>query len=153
MLVTPWPSLRQALIRRLRSNLVLKAELLGDWAEGVDPQKAAYPLGLIALHYAPVEYDWSGQVVIAGVDVFVLAKTSGEAGSLDQLAYSTLQNAALDPTGQTSLSCRRLSSISLVSPSEEGATIYQEGGIYEVRLEQSNPTLQTLSITADSTIG
>jgi len=52
-LLTPWPSVRQAIIRQLRSNLVLAAELSGDWSEGFAPQGTAYPLGTIGLQYAP----------------------------------------------------------------------------------------------------
>ena len=69
-LVTPWPSYRQALIRQLRSNLVLKDALLGDWSEGFAPQDTDYPLGVISLHFAPAEYDWTGMVKVIGFDVF-----------------------------------------------------------------------------------
>src|SRR5882672_6883327 len=95
-IATPWPSYRQAVLQRLRSNLVLKDALLGDWAEGFAPQDTKYPLGLISLHYAPDEYDWTGEVVVIGFDVFVVSKVSSdEADSLAALAYISLQNAKL----------------------------------------------------------
>jgi hypothetical protein len=151
-LVTPWPSVRQALIRTLRSNLVLAAELPGDWGEGFDPQDATYPLGVIALHYDPVMYDWTGQVALVGVDVLVFSKSTGEASRLAQLAYTSLHDARLNVSGQTSLSCRFGSGISLPDVDKEGKAVYAEGGVYEVRVAQSNPQLRTLAVTLDSTI-
>lgn len=152
VLVTPWPSYRQAIIRQLRSNLVLKAALLGDWSEGFAPQETPYPLGVISLHYAPAEYDWTGMVTIIGFDVFVFAKDSGEAASLDQLVFDTLQDARLYPTGQTSLTCRRTSSISLTDLDAAGAAIWQLGGTWQGITAQSNPTPRTLPFTIDSSI-
>ena len=152
-LLTPWPSIRQALLRQLRSNLVLKAGLSGDWSEGFAPQKTVYPLGVISLHYAPQMYDWTGRVSFIGVDVFVFSKDQGEAASLYQLVFSTLQDARLDlPTGLTSLQCRNTSDISLQDVDTEGKAIYQVGGVFEVRVAQSNPALSTITFTADSTI-
>jgi hypothetical protein len=151
-LVTPWPSVRQALIRQLRSNLVLAAGLSGDWSEGFAPPKTLYPLGVLSLHYAPSFYDWSGRVTFVGVDVFVFAKTSAEAASLYALAFGTLQDARLVLTGQTSLQCRQTSDISLQDVDTEGKPVYQTGGVFEVRIAQSNPTLSTLVVTVDSTI-
>ena len=152
-LVTPWPSVRQALIQRLRSNLVLEAELLGDqWGSGFDPQDAQYLLGVLSLHYDPVMYDWSGQVALVGVDVLVFSKTVGEASRLAQLAYTSLNDVRLDVSGQTSLSCRFMSGISIPNVDKEGKAIYEEGGIYEITVAQSRPQLQTLAVTLDSTI-
>jgi hypothetical protein len=152
-LVDPWPYVRQALVRTLRSNLVLKEALLGDWAEGVAPEDTLFPRGVYQLHYSPFEYDWTGFVSISGVDVSVFAKTQGEAASLDQLVFSTLQDALLQVAGQTSLTCRRVSSFSLVEPAPEGTeTVFQQGGVYSILTPQSNPTLRTLSTTMTSTI-
>lgn len=150
-LVTPWPSVRQALIRALRANLVLAAEV-ADWGEGFDPQDADYPLGVLSLHYDPVMLDWSGQVALVGVDVIVFSKNLGDASRLAQLVFTTLNRAALDVTGQTSLSCVLLSGISIPDVDKEGKDIYGEGGVYEVRVAQSNPSLRTFSVTLDSTI-
>ena len=151
-LVTPWPSVRQALIRALRSNLVLEGELPGDWGEGFDPQDANYPLGVLSLHYDPVMYDWSGQVALVGVDLLVFSKDLGEASRLAQLAYASLHDARLQVSGQTSLSCRLQSGLSLPDVDKEGKAIYAVGGIYEVRVAQSNPIRASLSVTLDSTI-
>jgi len=151
-LVTPWPSVRQALIRQLRSNLVLADGLPGDWGEGFDQQDANYPLAIVSLHYDPVMYDWSGQVALVGVDVLVFAKDLGVASQLAQLAYTSLNDAKLTVSGQTSLSCRLQSGLSLPDVDKEGKAIYACGGIYEVRVAQSNPTRVTLAVTLDCTI-
>lgn len=151
-LMTPWPSVRQALIRQLRSNLVLAAGLSGDWSEGFAPQKTPYPLGTIGLQYAPSAYDWSGRVMFIGVTVFIFSKDQGEAASLYQLAFTSLQDARLTMTGQTSLQCRQVSDISLTDVDSEGKAVYQVGGVFEVRVAQSNPALRTLTFTADATV-
>lgn len=148
----PWPSVRQAFIRHLRSNLVLAEGLPGDWSEGFAPPKTDYPLGVISLHYAPSVPDTTGRTIYLGVDVFIFAKDQGEAASLYQLAFTSLNNALLAMTGQTSLQCRETSSISLQDVDAEGKAIYQVGGVYEVRVAQSNPVLRSLTLTADSTI-
>ena len=153
-LIDPWPAVRQALVRALRSNLVLKDELPGDWSEGVAPVSTPFPRGVFQLHYSPLEYDWSGFVSICGIDVGVFAKTQDQAASLDQLVFATLQDAVLSVAGQTSLTCRRVSSFSLVDPAPDGTeTVWEQGGIYSVLAPQSNPTPRSLAVTVTSTIG
>lgn len=153
-LVSPWPSYRQALIRQLRSNLVLKDLLLGDWSEGVAPKDTPFPRGIIQLHYSPAEYDWTGVVTVIGFDAVVFSKDQGEAASLDQLVYTSLQDAALDVTGQTSLKCRRVSTLSLNEAAPDGTDpVWQAGGVYQAITAQSNPVNRTLAVTIDSTIG
>lgn len=151
-LVPPWPSIRQAFIRLLRSNLVLEAGLPGDWSEGFAPQDTDYPLGVLSLHYLPSFYDWTGRTAFVGVDVVIFAKDQGEAASLYQLTFNTLQDARLTLTGQTSLKCRQSSDIALSDVDTEGKAIYEVGGVFEVWVAQSNPSLGSLVFTADSTI-
>lgn len=153
-LVDPWPSIRQAVIRQLRSNLVLKEALLGDWSEGVAPQGTDFPRGVLQLHYSPVELDWSGQVAIVGFDAVIFAKTQGEAASLASLVFTTLNLAGLSVTGQTSLKCQFVSGISLVDPAPDGTdTTFEAGGVYAVWAAQSKPVNRSLTVTLDSTIG
>jgi len=151
-LVIPWPSVRQALIRQLRANLVLKDQLLGDWAEGFAPPETAYPRGILQLHYAPALLDWTGVVNILGVDVLIFAKTQEDAASAFQLAFTTLNQQRLTVTGQTSLSCLFTSSLSLQDEDPQGKPIYEVGGVLEVKVAQSNPALRSLIFTADSDI-
>lgn len=153
-LVDPWPSVRQAVIRQLRSNLVLKDLLLGDWSEGVAPKDTKFPRGVIQLHYGPVERDWTGFTALLGFDVVVFSKTQDEAERLTGLVFASLQNAKLDVAGQTSLSCLFVSTFSVTEPAPEGFdTVYAPGAIYAVRTAQSNPALRSLSVTMTSTIG
>lgn len=153
-LVDPWVYVRQGLVRQLRSNLVLEGELLGGWSEGVAPKDTPFPRGVYQLHYSPNEYDWSGLVTISGIDVGVFSKSQGEAASLNQLVFTTLQDARLDLTGLTMLVCRRVSTYSLTDPAPDGTeTVFQEGGVYSVQVAQSNPVNRTLSVTVTSTIG
>lgn len=152
-LVDPWPYVRQALIRTLRSNLVLKGELSGDWNESVAPQGTAFPRGIISVHFSPNEYDWTGFVTLLGVDVVVFSKDKAQADSLNQLVFSTLQDAQLSVAGQTSLTCRRTSGIHLIDPAPEGTeTVFAEGGVYAILTPQSNPRNRTLATTVTSTI-
>lgn len=154
-LVDPWVYIRQALLRQLRSNLVLDGQLLGDWSEGVAPKNTPFPRGVYQLHYSPGEYDWTGVVTISGIDVGVFSKTQGEAASLDQLVFATLQDARLVlEGGLTMLVCRRVSTYSMVDAAPDGTeTVFQQGGIYSVQVAQSNPVNRTLSVTVTSTIG
>ena len=153
-LVDPWPYVRQALLRTLRSNLVLKEGLPGDWSEGVAPQDTAFPRGVYSLHYAPLERDWSGFTAICGADVVVFAKTQGEAASLAGLVFTSLNNVRLDVTGQKSLTCTFVSDIYLTDPAPEGQeTVFEAGGIYAVLAPQSNPVNRSLTVTLTSTIG
>lgn len=152
-LVDPWPYVRQALIRTLRSNLVLEDELSGDWSEGVAPKDTPFPRGIISLHFSPFEYDWTGFTALCGVDVAVFSKSKDQADSLNQLVFSTLQDAQLDVAGQTSLTCRRVSSFHLTDPAPDGTeTTFEEGGVYGILTPQSSPRLRTLETTLTSTI-
>lgn len=153
-LVSPWPSYRQALIRQLRSNLVLKDLLLGDWSNGVAPQDTPFPRGVIQLHYGPIERDWTGFTALLGFDAVVFAKEQGEAARLAQLVFTSLQNVKLDVTGQTSLSCLFVSTFDVTEAAPDGTdTVYAPGAIYAVQTAQSNPVNRTVSVTMTSTIG
>jgi hypothetical protein len=151
-LTLPWPLVRQALIRSLRANLPLAATLAGDWSESESPQGTAYPQGVISLVPSPGIYDWTGVVWDLYADVVVFAYDKGQADSLDQLAFTTLQDARLAVTGLTSLTCRRIGIISFPALDAKGQSVYESGGTFHIRVAQSNPTVQTLTVTGDSTI-
>jgi hypothetical protein len=152
-LLDPWQPVRQALIQALRANLPLQAELTGDWAEGAAPVGAQYPLGIIALVPSPSFYDWSGVVHDLLVDIVLFSRDQGQAASLNQLVFTTLQDRLLALTGLTSLGCRRTGTLSLQDVDDQGTAIYEVGGTWRIRVAQSNPVLQTLVVTGDSTIG
>lgn len=153
-LTDPWPMTRQALLRTLRANLVLAAELPseGDWNQSSLPQGSTFPYGVYSLAFGAPQYDTSGPVWIMGVDVVIHTGDQGQATSLAQLVFSTLQDAKLDPTGLTSLICRRLGVISIADVDEQGAKVFTEGGTYEIRASAVNPTNRTLALTLDMTV-
>jgi len=98
-------------------------------------------------------YDWTGVVNILGVDVLIFAKKKGDADSIFQSAFTTLQDQRLTVSGQTSLSCRFSdSSIALQDEDAQGQPIYEVGGVLEIRVSQSNPALRSLIFSADSDI-
>lgn len=153
-LVDPWVYVRQALVRALRSNLVLEDALPGGWSESVAPSDTPFPRGVYQLQYQPFEYDWTGFVALCGVTIGVFAKSQGDAASINQLVFTTLQDARLQVAGQTSLTCRRVSTFSLIDPAPEGTeTTFEEGGVYSILAPQSNPVRRTLAGTLTSTIG
>jgi hypothetical protein len=154
-LVTPWPSVRQAVVRALRANLVLADQMPEDrdWNEGSSPQGTPFPHGVYSLAYGPPEYDWTGVVHLIGVDVVVYSTDQGEAASLDQLVFITLQDARLAVTGLTTLSCRRIGIISLTDADATGRKVYVLGGTYQLRVSQSNPIKRELSFDLGMTIG
>jgi hypothetical protein len=151
-LIDPWPPVRQAIVRALRANFVLAAQLTGDWTQGAAPQDTQYPLGTYSLVPSPALYDWSGVLYDMLVDVVVFSKDQGDAASLAQLVFTTLQDARLAVTGLTSLTCRSTGVISLQDVDEKGDTVYEEGRTWRVRVAQSYPALQSLTFTGDSTI-
>lgn len=148
----PWRPVRQAMIQSLRANLVLAAGLPGDWSDGVAPRETPYPLGTVGLVPSPGLYDWTGVVWDMLVDVTVFAYDQGEAASLDQLAFMSLQDARLAVTGLTSLTCRRTGVFSMPDVDDKGATVWSSGGTFRIRVTQSTPAAQTLTVTGDSTI-
>jgi hypothetical protein len=97
--------------------------------------------------------DWSGVVNVLGVDALIFAKTQEEAASLFSLVYTTLNMQRLTVTGQTSLSCRFTSFISMQDEDAQGKPIYEVGGVLEVTTAQSNPALKSIVFTGDSDIG
>lgn len=129
--------LKQALVRTLRASATLKAALTGDIHEGFAPPKTRMPFLTYNIHYATSWYQWGSMVMEVGVDIFVFAENSVDADNIDALVFSTLQDAKLEVSGQSTLICRRVSSMSLPDSNEEGKKIYQVGGIYEIWTDQS----------------
>lgn len=127
---------KQALVQTLRANGALKAAVNGIH-EGVAPQGTNMPYVVYSVAYAPLEYDWTNVMQLAGFDIFVYAENSVDAGNIDQLVFDTLQDAALSVTGQTTLFCRRTGSLSGPEVNEEGRRVFQAGGTYEVWTDQT----------------
>ena len=146
---------KQALVHYLRASEELKALVTSKgFHEGPAPSKATYPFITYHVHYAPMNYTWTSVTHEVGFDVFGWSENSVEADNLDQLLLILLQDAELEVEGQSTLICRRLSSLSLPQFDDEGKKIYQAGGIYEVWTDQ--PLLvratQTGSFDADAVL-
>ena len=152
MALTGLNPIKQALVRHLRSDTALKAALTGDIHEGFAPPKTRFPLLTYTVHYAPHDYLWGSVINEVGFDVFVFAENSVEADNLDALVLNCLHDAELQVDGQTTLICRRVSSLSLPDSNEEGTKIYQVGGIYEVQTDQPLPDHQRASFSADAVL-
>ena len=69
--------------------------------------------------------------------------------------FTTLQDTRLvfEVAGLTSLGCRRMGIISLPDVDDQGTAIFEAGGTWRIRIAQSNPGSQLLTVTGDLTIG
>ena len=153
MAMTSIAPIKQALVHYLRTNAALKAELVGGFHEGFAPSGTKYPYVSYQVHFAPIMYTWDTATHEVGFDVFAWSENSvSEADTLDQLLFTTLQDAELVVEGQSTLICRRVSSLSLPSSDDEGKKIYQAGGIYEVWTDQPIPVIERSSFTADAVL-
>lgn len=152
MSITGLAPIKQALVQTLRSNTALKAVLTGGIHEGFAPPKTAYPLLTYSVHYAPIDYLWGSMMLEVGFDVFVFAENSVDADNFDALVFAALHDAELTVTGQSTLICRRVSSLSLPDSNEEGKKIYQVGGVYQVITDQPLPANRRSTISADAVI-
>ena len=148
MAITGIAPIKHALVRYLRTNAALKAALPGGIHEGFAPPSTKYPFLTYQVHYAPSRYTWTSVTLEVGFDVFVWTVDSVEADNLDALVLSTLHDADLVVDGQSTLICRRVSSLSLPDTDGEGKKIYQVGGIYEIWADQPLPSTKTSSFSA-----
>lgn len=147
--------IKQALVHYLRESQELKALVTSKgFHEGDAPSKTKYPFITYQVHYAPIGYTHTSATHEVGFDVFGWSESSVEADNLDQLLFTLLHDAELSVTGQSTLICRRYSSLSLPGYDDEGKKIYQAGGIYEVETWQPLPVLTTStgSLTADAVV-
>lgn len=144
--------IKQALVQALRANAALKAVVTGDIHEGFAPPKTKFPHIVYSIAYAPIDYLWGSMMMELGVDVVVFAENSVDADNIDALVFTTLHDAELRVTEQSTLICRRVSSISLPESNEEGKKIYQVGGTYEIWTDQPLPTRTTQTLSADAVL-
>ena len=151
-MLTNLAPIKQALVQKLRSNAELKSALTGSIHEGFAPTGTAYPRLTYGIHYAPLDYTWTSMTVEVGMDVFVYSENSVEADNLDALVFATLHDAELEVNGQSTLICRRVSSLSLPDSNEEGRKIYQVGGIYEIWTDQPLPETAASSFSVDAVV-
>jgi hypothetical protein len=152
MPMTGLAPVKQALVQALRSDTALKAALPGGIHEGFAPPKTPYPLLTYTVHFAPHDYLWGSVMNDIGFDVFVFAENSVVADNLDALVLTALHDVELVVTGQSTLICRRVSSLSLPDSNEEGKKIYQVGGVYHVITDQPLPSIRRDAFTLDAVL-
>lgn len=140
---------RQAFVQRLRSDLVLKAEIPGDIHEGFAPVGTLRPFLVYDVVYAPIFYQWGEATTEIGIQVFAFAENSVVAHNIDALVLANLHDAEL-ATEQSTLICRRVSSRTLTGRDDEGKKIYQVGGTYEIWVDQPLPTTRLFSFAAEA---
>lgn len=128
-------NIKQALVATVRANNTVRDAINGIY-EGFAPAKTLYPF--ITYNFAPATYDfaWGSAMILATVDIYVFSENSVEANNLDALVVGALHDAALNPTGQSTLFCRRVLDLSDTDVDEEGKKIYQVGGSYSIWTDQ-----------------
>jgi hypothetical protein len=134
MALTGTAPLIQAIVQTMRANVTLKAAVSGFY-EGLAPRGVRRPFVIYQIAYAPYTYDFGSQSAIqmVGIDVFAIAENSVDARNIDGLVQQTLQNAALQVSGQSTLICRRVADVVIPPDLDgEGKKIYQVGGTYEI---------------------
>ena len=136
MALTTSANIKQALVATLRANNTLKDAIKGIY-EGFAPAKTKYPF--VTYSFPPVTYDfaWGSTMLLAMADIYVFSENGVEANNLDALVLTTLHDAALDVTGQSTLFCRRVMDLSDTDVDEEGKKVYQVGGSYSIWTDQS----------------
>jgi len=124
--------IKQAFVARVRANATIKAALTGIH-EGFAPEKADYPFLTYSLVAGPYEYNWGDVTLIAQIDATVYSRNPVEADNLDQALATWLSDQSFPVTGQTTLLCRRTTTLPL-SPDQddEGEKVYPAGGTYEI---------------------
>lgn len=130
---------KQAIVKALRDHSALKAAVSNEFHEAVTPRDVDYPYVIYQVHFAPHNYYWGGDTIIAGFDIYVLSDDQVEAHTLDQYVIDALQDKALDlgSSGQVVLFCRRTADMSSVSLDESGQKVYEMGGLHEVWTNQT----------------
>ena len=136
MAVTTSAPILQAVVQALRASVALKAAVRGEIHEGFAPQGTKKPFLVYQVHALPVDYDWSNLDYEALIDIFIYADNSVDARNIDALVFTTMQEAPLAVTGQSTLICRRIMEITHQDVSEEGKKIYQVGGVWEIQTTQ-----------------
>jgi hypothetical protein len=142
MAITTVAPVKRAIVQKLRATPALTAAIVGGIHEGIAPRKVRYPFIVYQLVAAPYQYDWTGVMIKALVDVSVFAENPVDANNIDALIAGALNEAALNVDGQTSLLCRRTADLPTGPDIDaEGKRIYQIGGSYSVWTDQLLGTL------------
>ena len=130
--------IKQALVKALRANATLKTAISNEIHEAISPEGTSYPHLIYQFVYSPRNFYWGGQIIRAGVDVWVFSKDQVEAHNLDQLVINAVDGITLDlgSSGQTSLYSRRVADLSSAFIDDEGTKVYQIGGTFDLWTDQ-----------------
>lgn len=125
-------------MKALRANVALKAAISNEIHEAISPEGTSYPHLIYQFVYSPRNFYWGGQIIRAGVDVWIFSKDQVEAHNLDQLVITAVDSVVLDlgGSGQTSLYSRRVADLSSAFIDEEGTKVYQIGGTFDLWTDQ-----------------
>lgn len=137
-MATALAPIKQGLVRALRANVALKAAISNEIHEAIAPESTNYPFLVYQFVYSPRNFYWGGQIIRAGVDVWIYSKDQVEAHNLDQLVIDAVDSVVLDlsGSGQTSLYSRRVADLSSAFIDEQGAKVYQVGGTFDLWTDQ-----------------
>lgn len=116
--------------------MTLYSQILGGIHEGFAPEKKPYPLLVYSMVSDVYGFTWGALEHHALFDIRVISRGSVEANNLDALVLTTLNDAALSVTGQSTLLCRRVADLSDQDEDDEGRKVYVVGGTYEVWTDQ-----------------
>jgi hypothetical protein len=130
--------IKQAIVQKLRADTTFYNQLLGGIHEGFAPSKVKYPFMTYQLVYDPIAYTWGSMLHLAGFDLRIYHTDSVAANNLDALVLTTLNDAALSVSGQSTLYARRVADLSSPDVDDEGRKVYMVGGTYEVWTDQPN---------------
>lgn len=136
MTLTTSAPIKQAIVQKLRANTSLHGQLVGGIHEGFAPSKVKYPCLIYQLIYDPLTYTWGSMLHMAGFDLKIFHTDSVAANNLDALVLTTMNDASLSVTGQTTLFARRVADLSFPDVDDEGKKVYMVGGTYEVWTDQ-----------------
>jgi hypothetical protein len=130
--------IKQGLVQALRAKTSLKDAIHNEIHEAVSPEGTSYPHLIYQFVYSPRNFYWGGQIIRAGVDVWVFSTDQVEAHNLDQLVIEAVDSVVLNlgSSGQTSLYSRRVADLSSAFIDDEGTKVYQIGGTFDLWTDQ-----------------
>ncbi len=128
---------KRAVVQKLRASPSYMSAIAGGIHEGIAPRKVKYPFSVYQIVASSYEYDWTGMMIKALMDISTYAVNPVDANNIDALICAALNEAELSVDGQTSLLCRRVADLPTgPDVDSEGKRIYQVGGTYSIWTDQ-----------------
>jgi hypothetical protein len=137
MATTTVAPVKRAVVQKLRASSPLVSAIAGGIHEAIAPRKVKYPFIVYQIVAGSYEYDWTGMMIKALMDISTYAVNPVDANNIDALICTALNEAELNVDGQTSLLCRRVADLPTgPDVDSEGKRIYQVGGTYSIWTDQ-----------------